>query len=348
MAFFADTLTCKQEEPPRKKFRAQWKHGMLTYSCPTTVQEHPIPDKETIMTFLKNLRNYDGCVVSKELHADGKVHYHAYIRFQPKCDTINARYFDINGVHPNITHNEGPRKMINYVIKDGDYIADKVLIDAKTKTQNHDEAYANALKLAGEGHVNEAHAALREGDPSHYCRAYTAIAAALKAEYERNAIQRAPVVIKETNWCTDDQFIDLNAFVGREDYKRTHILVGPAGIGKTQLAKYLLHKAGCKRIAVVRQVEQMREYKDADGIVFDELNVNAGDKKWEREAQVGIVCNADNASLPARYGNIELRSNVLRVITTNVLNRCIDFSDAAIARRITVHELTNQLYRVDE
>jgi len=61
------------------------------------------------------------CIISKELHEDGGIHYHAFIDFGRKFSTRDTRAFDVCGRHPNIEKvGKTPWKAFDYVIKDGE------------------------------------------------------------------------------------------------------------------------------------------------------------------------------------------------------------------------------------
>lgn len=328
-------------------FRLQAKHVMCTWSCPVTVDEHPIPSKDVLLEHIKTLRDITGAVVCKELHENGKPHYHAYLFFQNKLTCRNAAFFDVLGVHPNIGSHGTARSMVGYVIKGGDYVAWNIDVDkimgVNTKAKKKDSLYADALDAASEGDLKKAKALLRAGDPQRYAISHMQIMGALNSVYMETLAERNPVVIKKDGWVTDAKDIDLKHKNLGEGYHRTHVLVGAAGIGKTQLAKYLLHKAGCIKIHVIRDVEQLKDViDDCDGFVFDELNAAADDggkKKWSREDQIALVDREECGTLPARFKNVVLKPHVIRIITTNTLHRALLFADEAIARRITVHDL---------
>lgn len=64
------------------------------------------------------------CIIGRERHLDGGVHYHVFVDFGGKqWSTRNARCFDIGGHHPNIEKvNRTPWKSYDYAIKDGDVV----------------------------------------------------------------------------------------------------------------------------------------------------------------------------------------------------------------------------------
>lgn len=60
---------------------------------------------------------------SQELHKDGMVHVHGYLRFCDKMETRDCRHFDRDGVHPNIRKVQNVRGWLKYISKDGDWIS---------------------------------------------------------------------------------------------------------------------------------------------------------------------------------------------------------------------------------
>jgi len=322
---------------------------MLTYSCPVASDDNPIPDREAVRDHLRTVTHYAASIVGKELHQSGKTHYHAYVKFDPKCDSTNSRVFDVAGVHPNITHGMKWQDMVKYVTKqDKEALMDNFVMSSLLTSKQQAEADARvkseALALAKQGKLKQATEHWMENAEQDWMKNFRNNEAVLDHAARHYAGNRRQKPVHET-WITEHQHIDLNELRPGENYKRTHVLVGPAGIGKTQLAKYLLKKAGCEQAVVVRNHEQVNQHPFADGFVFDELAVNVPGKDfWEREAQVAVVDQDEDSVLKARYKNAGLNWDCLRIITTNVLTRALMIEDEAIARRITVHVLTDKLF----
>lgn len=65
------------------------------------------------------------CLVGRELHADGGIHFHAFIDFGGRrYSTRNQHDWDIEGQHPNIEKGgRTPWRIYDYVGKDGDIVA---------------------------------------------------------------------------------------------------------------------------------------------------------------------------------------------------------------------------------
>lgn len=64
------------------------------------------------------------CIIGRELHEDGGIHYHVFADFGRLFSTRKVRIFDVGGKHPNIQPIRiTPAKAYDYAIKDGDVVA---------------------------------------------------------------------------------------------------------------------------------------------------------------------------------------------------------------------------------
>lgn len=64
------------------------------------------------------------CIIGRELHEDGGIHYHVFVDFGRLFSSRKTDIFDVGGRHPNIQPaRKTPGKMFDYAIKDGDVVA---------------------------------------------------------------------------------------------------------------------------------------------------------------------------------------------------------------------------------
>lgn len=335
---------------------------MLTYSCPKDGVQ-PIASKEELHAFLlagvttgkgasaKTIKP-TGVITCRELHENGTPHYHAYIVFAARVTTRNMRVFDFKNVHPNIRVDMSDDAIVKYVTKGGDYISEGVDVDAylmvkAKKVGPQETAYRQAAEFARKGEMVKAASIMTANACGEYTKWHDKIEKAWDMMYTREREEAAPAKVYDAGWTTPLAELDLNAKIEGEDYVRTHVLVGPAGIGKTELALHLLRKAGCRFPVVVTNIEQLKAHHRADGVLFDECNVNVREGNvlpWPVEAQIGLVDTMHDRSLPARNVNAVLRRHVIRILTTNNLSRAIDVTSEAVARRVTVHALEDKLF----
>lgn len=103
-------------------FEFRGKRFFLTYSqCPL---DKEIIKEHIVRKFEAELKNVERYIVCSEKHQDGNQHLHAFVQL---ADTFRAKmpsvWLDCQGYHPNITCVRSYKATLNYIIKDGDYIA---------------------------------------------------------------------------------------------------------------------------------------------------------------------------------------------------------------------------------
>ena len=96
--------------------RFQGKTFLLTYA-----QADRIASKEALHEWLLTYFPQK-LITCREQHEDGGVHYHAVLQFATRQDFRDERRFDWQGHHPNIVSVRAPKRAVEYVAKDGDYI----------------------------------------------------------------------------------------------------------------------------------------------------------------------------------------------------------------------------------
>ena len=97
-------------------FRFAAKHGLLTYPQCDGLDPWKIVDMLS--------EHGAECIIGKERHRDGGLHFHAFFMFERKFESRNVRIFDVDGRHPNVVRGYSkPEKGFAYAIKDGDVVA---------------------------------------------------------------------------------------------------------------------------------------------------------------------------------------------------------------------------------
>lgn len=115
------------------------------------------------------------------------------------------------------------------------------------------------------------------------------------------------------------------------DWSTSHLIVGPAGCGKTEFAK-----AHFSNPLFVTHMDDLLNFVTEvhDGIVFDDMSFI----HLPRNSQI-FVTDVDNPrSIHCRYSVALIPANTKKIFTSNVLN-IFDLSDPAISRRVTVTEV---------
>lgn len=298
-------------------FRFHAKKVGLTYSCPRNgacadlpAGEHeegcecvnPIDDHEVLIEFLAS-KGDNEYIVGKELHASGKVHWHAYAKYANIIDTTDVRFFDCEGVHPNIINKPG-KGWITYCTKEREW-----------KSNFYENSpYQVAMQLES---LEECVSHLMTKVPRDLCLNMAQIEYAFTKLHKPKEEER-PLMNFSVPFFTE--------------FERAIIIEGESGWGKTQFALRCF-----ARPLLVRAIEDLRELRpnEHDGVVFDDMSFT----HWPRQTQIHLVDIECHSSLPARYRNVRLPARMPRIFTCNPGHRPVDLADAAIHRRCRVVEL---------
>lgn len=268
-------------------FEVNRKKHFLTWSCPVDADEHPIPSKELLLTFLKTKGDLEKFVIACELHESGKKHYHAYIEMN--IHTRDVRFFDY-GVHPNWQKGIFERH-VKYCKKHGDFITE----GCEGKVNHFKEA---SLKRSAEDAIeylweNEPKSMLLHGH-----------------NIERNVRRKLDI-----NKLSPRLYYGPYRFKAPADWdrdKQTLLVTGPVGTGKTQWARYFCdHQGGyfyCKS-----SLECLKHYKGQPWIIFDDINVT----KYNFDCWADVFDVNDGGAIPARYGDIIIPPGVKKIWLQN-------------------------------
>lgn len=122
--------------PPPRRFH----HKKVFLTIPNAPKDWTL---ERVVEMTRKIPDYQGCVVAREQHADGRPHFHLVVwctdlfRQRGGADAFNSYYTagrgGATGVNAQTVRHL--RKCIQYVIKDGDFLSDNIDIGAIMKKQ---------------------------------------------------------------------------------------------------------------------------------------------------------------------------------------------------------------------
>lgn len=287
-------------------FRLDCRHIFLTYpQCDASIQS-----KEELLQFLQANLNLQSYVVAKEEHKDGGTHYHCYLKLKRKRCFRNERAFDCNGAHPNIQPCRNPAATIAYCKKSGDYLE----LDGGAEAARRRGRY---IDLARGGEPEAAIEAFAEEHPREY------VINKPKVEANLRSLGRPS---PGTETYPIDSFAPPEGF--EHNSKRTLILSGPTGTGKTQFAKAIFGG----RALFVRHIDKLKELSSHNGIIFDDMCF----KHWPRESAIHLVDIEEEAQINVKHSMVSIPRGMPRIITTNLNFEELFPEDphGAIARRV--------------
>jgi len=253
-------------------------------------------------------------VVSKESHKDGNTHFHAGIKLKSTFRTRDDRFWDWNGLHPNVQSARQFIQWVKYVKKDGDFIEEGFLLENKPGPKEIIEMAKEMDKLE-----------------------FLATMSTFKLQYAPTIWEMAHPDLTST--ITDDDCLDTTKFVdpsilqfflgNRWIEGKVLVMYGETGLGKTSMAKILIKKPAL----MVSHLDDLKKFRVGyhQGILFDDVSV----KHIPETGQIHLVDWFEPRSIHVRYGTVFIPKHTPKIFTCNEY----PLSDhSAITRRIqSVH-----------
>jgi len=335
----------KERSRKKGKFRIRSKNLFLTYA-----QLPEVPNLiEKILDQLKSAlkRNDMKHLIAKELHEDGNPHVHVYLSFDTPVGVYSSSKLDLEfggkSYHGKYETVKSKHSTIQYLLKDQD---EK---DSEIETNIEMPIYAGKYYtdifshlhavLVGEG-LEAAIELLYEQYPTEALKKGTQILNNLRAAHDYEAQKHIKRNTKIRN-LKDFQEVPkkVNDWMGGER-RKTLILHGPSGTGKTELAKAILNDMG-KSFIFIRDINSLKGFSllTHQAIIFDDLNT----EDLSRETLIHICDTENPSSIRILYGVKEIPPSVNKVFTTNHLHS-ITKNDQAIIRRVEIIEIKEPLH----
>jgi hypothetical protein len=302
----------KQKREQEKSFRIAAKKILLTYSQISKDTEFTINQLLEQLQYKLGKFNY---IISQEAHSDGAMHFHVLLIRSKKFDIRSHSSLDleIDGrvVHGNYKAVNNIEGAVHYVCKDKQYITnlenlqdgkildDKEFLLQRAKTVGYEEA-------------------LFEYSVKYPKKALTSIKKFKNNLQEIQQIQdqieddllESPFQIENFNLQTPlKQWVqDPNLY-----HKKTLILVGKSGIGKTEFAKVFALKNNFKTLVVNHKEGFQRIKNSYQAIIVDDANVN----EFTETQLLALIDNSTSKSIRIMYKTVRKKKGVVTIILMN-------------------------------
>lgn len=275
--------------------------------------------------------------IAREHHADGGIHYHAYVVWnddRPDIRLINQ--FDFGGRRPNWKPKTGRvarRNACKYLEKEGEYVDLGDWADAEetenTSSKHTDKIDLEKLVRDSESLLGFLNACYKANVPSGYATAVWNAANGsgetllpnFDAENDGGTIHHHRLRCLQWNGATD---------------RKALVILGPTGVGKTVWAR-----ANAPKPALfVRHIDDLKSFKKGfhKTIIFDDMHFagQEGKGQWPRTSQIHLVDYDRGGSIHCRYAVAYIPEKINKIFLGN---EYMFTEDPAIRRRINVIDL---------
>jgi len=217
-------------------------------------------------------------ITCREQHENGGVHYHAVLQFATRQDFRDERRFDWQGHHPNIVTVRAPKRAVEYVAKDGDYINMGFTIEALK--EDIYEVLAEEIGLNTNPTEVVRNTIGRTGTAG--LRLYNQIASYADRMMRPRAMHLPKKIYPEEFRIADPFLLGcITAFIqdvavgrGDRDNRKSLWIHGPSRLGKTVLARSLGTHWYMNGGWNIENFDDDAEYGVLDDLTWDQLKYN--------------------------------------------------------------------------
>ena len=290
-------------------FRINRQKVGVTWSCPCSGDcepnahtedcecSNPIETHQELIEFLGTHGSLKRYTVGKEKHENGAVHWHAFAHYQDALNQVGdtaMRMFDFKGVHPNIKAGNPGKGWEAYCVKDGDFVSNYWKVDVFA-TAREKRTWTEASML------------LWEQVPKFMFQH--------AASAEKNFKKHKRVPRPATVYLGPYQQFLHDAVAEWDHTKKTLILQGKPGVGKTQFARYLLqHKCGGYHYVKAKLEKGMKAYGGEPAYLLDDCGQAISELEYDdQNALLDVEAGGD---ITARYEDI-VRAPIPMIILAN-------------------------------
>lgn len=292
------------------KFRIYAKKLFLTYS-----QVNPEITHEHVLQQLKRKLGFYtiSYVIGKESHQDAGIHYHAILAHFEKFQITNPNQLDIEyknqTFHGNYTPVRNLRQAVSYVCKHKDYV---------TNFENLSDGHLLTAKEFIIKEVNEK--GVEQALMDYYVRTPDkAIAglsvSALKKHF--NQIEKLKLTLQldkiETPFSLDSFRVQPELAQWMQNPKKTLLLVGDSGLGKTQFCKAYVKQKNLKTLIVSHKEDFKRLNSSYDAIIIDDANIH----ELEETQLLSVIDNQTDKTIRVLYDAVIKKAGIIQLIAMN-------------------------------
>lgn len=293
-----------------------------------------VPDDTThdnAFSTLGDCTPFQYAIVARERHANGGLHYHAYVEWSRAIDCLAGDNLNLRGQHPNIIAKRDRRSRAaarQYCKKDGDWQEKgetSILPGENPEETTLCEKAANCSSWS-----IWLDTAYKSDIPYAYAKAAWDATNTQSVTICDGHPESGTITSPLLNWIRYD-----------EADSRALVLLGPSGIGKTTWGIRFAPRPAL----LVSHADDLRAFREGHhrSIIFDDMmfaaDATSGYKGWPRTSQIHLLDFFLTRSIHCRYVNARIPKGIHKIFTCNVFPFT---EDPAIRRRIKVIDMYDE------
>lgn len=288
--------------------------------------------KEIVLKQIQNkIKSIENYLIGEELHADGiHFHLHCYLELNIRIDISDPHFFDLEfeDVEGQVIHRHGnyqigkkKEALKQYIIKDENFISNFFIAVKDGKLLKPEEHLFNICNEEG---FKSAEESLYKYYPTLSVKKGTTILKNLSNFNNYRILQNIKEVdtskvfeIEDFDKIPPDVLQKIRKWIREglsQGFKVTLVLFGPAGTGKTQLARAILKSLNLNYV----EISDIEDFKRLDlsehkAILVDDVDFT----NISRGIKLNILDSRASKTINVKYGSVATIGNIPRIVTVN-------------------------------
>jgi hypothetical protein len=324
-----------------KKFRLNAKKLYLTYS---SLGVEAI-NLEAVLNALSFIVQIDEYLLALELHKDSSYHVHVLLILNKKCNFSSANCLDIeieNKIrHGNYQSGKNIKALINYLVKNENYITNMKFDLINNKVVEPEEYVFIKGKELG---INRALKNYKDKYPERAHKKLSSLKTNLdlaeKIENNLN-VDLNNIELKDFNLDKIERNSEFKQWL-KDEIRKTLILVGASGHGKSLLAKSIMKDLNIKYLRATHYQGLKNLNKEHQGFILDDAKLS-----FLSEAEIiNLFDTNESADLRVLYGMTKKEKHLVQILTINSLKDIIKNLTPQLNRRCLLLNIDKPIINV--
>lgn len=327
-----------------KNFRLNAKKVFLTYPQIGN-NEIKLEQLNDVLEDLKMKLNIKNYLISLEKHKNDGKHLHILFILSKRCNFVNPNCLDISInekiIHGNYQTAKNINALIEYIIKDGEYITDMKFEIINNKIVEPEEYIFLLSKKIG---IIEALDYYQTNYPARACKKLANLKYNLEISNEINRKMSkdfSEITIKDFDLSKLERKEEFNEWLNKE-VKKTLILTGLSGVGKSLLAQAIMKELQINYLRTTHYEGLKNLSKEHKGFILDDVKL----KSLSEPEIINLFDTNQKSDLRLLYKTLEKDKNLIQILTINSIKDILKKLTPAINRRCLIMNINKPIINI--